>query len=419
MDSKLQRTWIRVAIAAVTLIGGGFGFRAYTSRSAQAKATAAKDAAAAADRVVPVVAVPVVQRDMPIYLDGLGNVVAWATVTVHTQVDGKLERVAFREGQEVKKGDLLAQIDARPFQAALNSAEGAMARDKAQLLEAQKNLERFIELNKTGLSSQQTVDDQAALVQQLRGTTAADQASIDSARLSVEYSRVTSPIDGVTGIRQVDQGNIVHQTDQNGLVVITTLDPVAVVFTLPQDNLGAIAQELSKGPVAIEAMSRDGGTKLATGNLLLIDNQINTTTATIRLKAQFPNKDRVLWPNEFVKTRLLLSTRKGALVMPAAVVQHGPQGDFAYVVGSDNKAAVRPITLDVQQGDQVIVASGLQAGDQVVFDGQSQLRPGAKVSAHPPEAPAPKMPGGDKKAAASSSASAAPAATPPAAGSKQ
>lgn len=408
VDSKLQKTVTRIVLAAVAIGAVGYGVRSYTSSKAAVVAATAKDAAAAANRVVPVVVVPVAQRDMPIYLDGLGNVLASATVTVHVQVDGKLQQVTFKEGQDVKKGDLLALIDARPFQAALNSADGAMARDKAQLAEAIKNLERFQELSRQGLTSQQAVDDQAALVQQLRGTASADQAAIDTARLSVEYSRVTSPIDGVTGIRLVDQGNLVHQTDPGGLVVITTLDPIAVVFTLPQDNLSAIAAELAAGTVDVKAMSRDGTTELATGKLALIDNQINTATATIRLKALFPNPKRVLWPNAFVKTRLLLATRKNALVIPTAVVQHGPQGAFAYVIDAEQKAQVRPIVIDVSEGDKSVVSSGLAAGEQVVFDGQSTLKPGAKVA---PRSPEPKA-GSSAAPAAPGAPSSAPAAPP-------
>jgi membrane fusion protein, multidrug efflux system len=388
VDSKLQKTLIRIVVGVVLLAGVVFLFRAYTSSKAAAAAATAKDTAAAANRTVPVVAVPVGQRDMPIYLDGLGNVLATATVTVHVQVDGLLQRVVFTEGQQVKKGDLLAQIDPRPFQATLDSAAGALARDNAQYQEAIKNLDRYKELSKNGLTSQQTVDDQAALVQQLHGTVALDQAAINTARLSLEYTRVTSPIDGVTGVRLVDQGNLVHQTDAGGLVVLTTLDPIAVIFTLPQDNLTAVAEELAAGPVNVKAMSRDGSTELAAGTLRLIDNQINQTTATIRLKALFPNPKHVLWPNAFVKTRLLLATRKSALVIPAAVVQHGPNGSFAYVIDAEQKAQVRPIVIDVTEGDQSIVASGLQVGEQVVLDGQSQLKPGSKVASRPPDAPA-------------------------------
>lgn len=370
------------------LLAGGFGFKSYLAKSAKGGAAGGgKEGAgpATADRVVPVIAVPVAQKDMPIYLDGIGNVIASQTVTVHTQVDGRIDKIAFKEGQEVKKGDLLAQIDPRPFETQLRSAQAAMARDQAQLAGAVRNLDRYTELAKTGLSSQQQVDDQNTMVQQLRGSIAADQASIDSARLSLDYARITSPIDGVTGIRLIDQGNIAHAADPSGIVVLTTLDPIAVVFTLPQDNLTAIAKEMATGTVAVEAMSRDGVSKLATGQLALIDNQIQTATATIRLKAFFANQQHMLWPNAFVKTRLLLATRKNALVIPAAVIQNGPQGTFAYAIEGE-KAAVRPIVVDVIEGDTAIIASGLKAGEQVVLDGQSQLKPGAKVSPRAPDA---------------------------------
>jgi len=305
--------------------------------------------------------------------------------------------VVFREGQSVKEGDLLAQIDPRPFQATLDSARGGLTRDSAQYLEAIKNYDRYVELLRAGLTTGQSVDDQAALVRQLRGTVALDQAAVDTAKLSVEYTRITSPVDGTTGVRLVDQGNLVHTTDAGGLVVLTTLDPIAVVFTLPQDDLTEIAEELAAGAVTVLAMSRDGRTELAAGTLGLIDNQINQTTATIRLKAMFANPRHLLWPNAFVKTRLLLATRKDALVIPAVVVQQGPEGAFAYVIDADQKAVARPIVVDVTQGDQCVVSSGLQVGEQVVFDGQSQLRPGSKVAPRAPDAP-----GKDGKAAAAS-----------------
>jgi membrane fusion protein, multidrug efflux system len=394
MDPKAKKTLTRIVGGGVVLVGLVVGVRACVSRNAAAAAASAKDAAVAANRVVPVVVVPVAQRDMPIYLEGLGNVLSSATVTVHVQVDGMLQRVVFRQGQAVRRGDLLAQIDPRPFRAALDSAIGALMRDRAQLLEAILNLDRYRKLAKQGLTSQQSLDDQAALVQQLRGTAAVDQAAVDSARLSLEYTHITSPIDGVTGIRLVDQGNLVHQTDVGGIVVLTTLDPSTVLFSLPQDDLPAIMQELEAGTVTVKAMSRDGGIELATGTLELIDNQINQTTATIRLRAVFANPKHLLWPNAFVKTRLLLATRKNALVIPTVVVQQGPQGMFAYVIDADQKAMMRPIVVDVTEGDQSMVSSGLQAGEQVVVDGQTQLRPGTKVAPRPPDTA-----GNDAKAA--------------------
>ena len=383
MDPKRQKILLRSVLVLVVLAGTGWLIQSRV-RAAAAPAAAGKDAAAgAADRVVPVVAVPVAQRDMPVYLDGLGNVLASATVTVRAQVDGRLDRVAFREGQEVHRGDLLAQIDPRPFQNQLHTGEAALARDRAQLLGAKHNLDRYTEMAKEGLAGSQQVDDQRVSVAQLEATTRGDQVVIDSARLQLDYARVTAPIDGVTGVRLVDQGNIVRASDPTGLVVITQVDPIAVIFTLPQDDLPRISKQLAQGEVVVEAMSRDGGTRLATGKLALVDNQINQATATLRLKALFDNPQRALWPNQFVKTRLLLSTRKGALVIPAAVVQRGPQGTFAYVVGPDQKAVLRPIQTEGTEGELAVVTSGLTVGEQVVVDGQSQLRPGSKVSTRP------------------------------------
>jgi len=367
------------------LAGGGWAVRARLHGDAQ---NPRKEGAAPSDRIVAVVATAVARRDMPIYLDGLGNVVASATVTVRAQVDGRLDRVAFREGQEVKKGELLAQIDPRPFQNQLHQAEAALARDRAQVTGAQRNLERAVSLNKEGLASQQQLEDQRTLVAQLDATTRADQAQIDAARLSLDYARVTAPIDGVTGVRLIDQGNLVRQSDPTGLVVITAVDPIAVVFTLPQDDLPRVTKQLAQGPLAVEAMSRDGSQKLATGELALVDNQINQSTATIRLKALFQNPERLLWPNQFVKARLLLATRRDALVIPAAVVQRGPQGTFAYVVGPDARAVVRPVQVEATEGDLAVIAAGLSAGEEVVVDGQYQLRPGSKVSVQQPGAPA-------------------------------
>ena len=396
MDSK---TLLRALVGVVLIAGGGLAFRSYTARG-EGKSGAAAPAGSAggkdADRVVPVLTTPVVQRDMPIYLDGLGNVIAVATVTVRSLVDGRVDHIAFTEGQEVHKGDLLAQIDPRPFANQLHVAQAAAARDQAQLVGNKRTYERQLALIKEGLSSQQAVDDASVAVHQLEGTVAGDAANIDVAKLQLDYAHITSPIDGVTGVRLVDQGNIVHPSDPTGIVVLTQLDPIAVIFTLPQDDLMPIQKERAQGPIKVEAISRDGVTKLATGELLLIDNQINTSTATIKLKALFPNPDRALWPNAFVKTRLLLSVHKGALVVPSAVVQRGPQGTFVYVVDADGKAQVKPVTVDITEGDTTILASGVAAGEQVVVEGQYQLRPGSKVSVTPKAAADAKPAGGGK-----------------------
>lgn len=394
MNPKRNERLARAVVVLAVVAGAGWLFQSRLRGEARA---AGKEGAGLGDRVVPVVTTPVVQRDVPIYLDGLGNVVASATVTVRAQVDGRLDRVAFREGQEVRAGDILAQIDPRPFMNQLHQAEAALARDRAQLANAKVTLDRNVALHREGLASQQQIDDARAQVAQIDATTRADAAQIEAAQLNLDYARVRAPIDGVTGVRLVDAGNVVRTADPTGIVVITALDPVAVIFTLPQDDLPRIQRQLADGPITVEALARDGATKLATGKLALVDNQINQATATIRLKAMFDNPQKVLWPNQLVKTRLLLTTRAGALVIPAAVVQRGPQGTFAYVVNAEQKAEVRPIKIDAGEGDTVMVTSGLTAGEQVVVDGQYQLRPGAKVAPRDASAPPGGGPGKEGK----------------------
>jgi multidrug efflux system membrane fusion protein len=368
---------IVLALVAVVVVAGVAWF--VHKRTGQKQAGAREQQAAAAGRPVPVVTGTVQKRDVPIYLDGLGSVAAFYTVTVHTQVDGRLDEVLFREGQVVHKGDLLARIDPRPFQNQLHQAEGALARDLAQLQGAKTNFDRYRSLAQQKLIAQQQADDQAALVGQLEGAVQLDRAQIDSARLNLEYASIRSPIEGVTGVRLVDPGNVVHASDQSGLVILTQLDPISVIFSLPQDDLPRVSAEQARGVLQVEAWSRDGAQKLAAGRLALVDNQINAATATMRLKAVFPNPQHLLWPNQFVNARLLLTTRKDALTVPAAVPQRGPEGTFAYVVEQDQTVQQRPIEVDITQGDTAIVARGLEEGQQVVVDGQSQLRPGSKV----------------------------------------
>jgi membrane fusion protein, multidrug efflux system len=336
-------------------------------------------------RPVPVAATAALQKDVPIYLEGLGTVTALYTVTVKTQVDGRLDKMFFVEGQRVKKGELIALVDPRPFEAALHQAQGSVARDQANLVNAKLNLQRYDELSKENLIAVQQATDQKSVVDQLAATVLIDQSQVETAKLNLEYAHIISPVDGVTGIRLVDPGNIVHAADTTGIVVITQLDPIAVIFTLPQDDLPAVSEAMGKGELNVDAFDRAGGAKLGTGKVLLIDNQINQTTATIRLKSVFPNPTDALWPNQFVKARLLLSTRKDAIVIPTPSIQRGPKGTFVYVVGSDSTVSVRPVVIETTQGDQTLLTSGIKPGEQVVVDGQNQIRPGSKVSVRPAE----------------------------------
>jgi membrane fusion protein, multidrug efflux system len=321
-------------------------------------------------------------------------VTAFKTVTVRSQVDGRLDSVAFREGQFVKRGTILARIDPRPFAIQLHQAQGSLARDQAQLGGGKVNLDRYTRVAKDKLIAQQQADDQGALVGQLEGSVKADQAQIEQAKLMLDYATIRSPIDGVTGVRLVDPGNMVHPAEAAGIVVVTQVDPIAVLFTLPQDELGRVQKAMAEGKPAVDALSRDGSSVLATGTLEVIDNQINATTATIRLKAVFANPDRVLWPNQFVKARLHLGLRKGALIVPAVAVQRGPAGSFAYVVGADKTVAARPVEVDSTDTQFAVIRSGLTAGETVVTEGQFQLKPGALVETREPGESQP--PGGHK-----------------------
>jgi multidrug efflux system membrane fusion protein len=367
--------WV-LALAFVLLLGAAFIFT--RGRKATTGAAAPADSAAGA-RPTPVVVARASNRDVPIFLDGLGNAVPLVTVTVRPQVDGPLISILFQEGQQVKKGDLLARIDPRPFTIALHQAQAALARDQAQAKNAKVNLTRYTALHEQGLATQEQLDDQRATADQLAGTIKADEAQIENAQLQLAYTEVRSPVDGVTGVRQVDQGNIVHAADPNGIVVVTQLDPMAIVFTLPQDALPQINREIANG-LSIEAYSRDGDRLLGRGKLTLVDNQVSLTTATIRLKGTVPNPDKALWPNEFVRARLLLATRTGVLSVPAPAVQRGPQGTFVYVVLPDQTAALRPVEVETVQDQWAVLRKGIQSGDQVVVEGQNQLKPGGKVA---------------------------------------
>ncbi len=342
---------------------------------------------------VPIVAGAVEKKDVPIYLDGLGTVQAFNTVTVRSRVDGQVERIAFVEGQEVRVGDLLAQIDPAPFQAQVDQAVAKKAQDTAQLAIAKLTLARNAELLASKILSQQDYDTQKALVDQYEATVKADQAAIDNARVQLGYTTITSPLQGRTGIRLVDQGNIVHANDANGLVVIAQLHPISVIFTLPEQDLSAIQQHLSAGEsLSAFALDRDNRTTLGQGKLAVVDNEIDTSTGTIRLKATFPNDDSKLWPGQFVNVRLLLEVRKGGIVVPASVVQRGPEGAFAFVLSNDI-AVVRPVRVAQIEQNQALIEEGLTPGERVVVDGQYKLQPGSKVKISDGTEPGPSAPG--------------------------
>lgn len=366
-----------VVLFVVALLAGG----AFFSTRKGGAATPGKDGPGgkAPERKVPVLVEPARRLDVPIVLEGLGTVTPLATVQLKSQVDGRLQSVAFKEGALVKKGELLAQIDPRPFQIAVAQTAATLARDQAQLRNARLMLSRNTSLRAQDMVPQQAVDDQQTVVDQLEATLAIDQAASDNAKLQLEYSRLTAPIDGVAGIRQIDPGNLIRASDATGLVLLTQLDPISVVFTLPQDELGRLQTAMSAKSLQVEAWSRDGRALLAVGALAVIDNQINSATGTVRLRAAFPNPTRALWPNQFVKARVTVDQRQKALVIASAAIQRGPQGTFVYVVGDDHTAQLRPVEVDVIEGPLAVLLGGVDEGQAIVTDGQSQLKPGSAV----------------------------------------
>ncbi len=324
------------------------------------------------------------QRDFPVYLTGLGSVLAFNTVALKSRIDGQIMHVNFQEGQEVKQGELLIQIDPRPYEVALQTAQANLQRDEAQLNNAKVQFERMKALYAGGVIAKQDLDTQEASFGQYEGTIAADKAAIENAKLNLTYTRITSPINGRIGLRQVDIGNYVQASATTPMVIITQMHPIAVDFTLPEDQLQSVRQRMHQGTLEVDVYSRDDQTRLSTGKLLTIDNQIDQTTGTAKLKAVFDNPDNNLWPNQFVNVHLLLETRKNALTMPASAIQRGPQGTFTYMVDANNKVQVQPVQIALTQGSTVVVASGVQAGNKVVTDGQEKLQPGTRVSVQAP-----------------------------------
>ena len=363
------------------------------------------------------VAVALVQRqDVPVYLVGLGTVTAFYTANIKSRVDGQIMQVNFKEGDNVKQGDLLILIDPRPFQAVLDQMQAQLFKDQATLRDAQLNLQRYTTLIPSGSIAQQQVDTQKSLVDQLDGQVRTDQAQIETAKINLIYCHITAPFNGRVGLRQVDPGNIVHAADTTPMLILTQLQPIAVIFTLPEDQLQTVSQHMKNATLSVEAYSRDDQTKLATGKLTTIDNQIDPTTGTDKLKAVFDNKDNQLWPNQFVNANLLLETRKNATVVPTAAILRGPQGTFVYVVKPANTAAApgsasgtapastveaRPVTITLTQGNTAVVGSGLNPGDTVVTDGQDKLQTGSAIT---PRANAPSStPGGQSGGSSSGS----------------
>ncbi len=363
---------IAVAVLLVVLAGSGFWYfkRSQTSEHA---------IAVPAPAPIPVVAAIVTSGEVPIYLTGVGTVIAYNTDVVRSQIQGQITQIAFVEGQAVKAGDLLAQIDPRPYQAEIEQLTANLARDNAQLENAQANLSRYTQLGDKGYATPQLVQTQQAQVAQLQSAVKADQAQIDEAKIQLSYTRLTSPIPGVTGVRQIDVGNIIHPTDPNGLVVVTQVEPISLIFTLPETYLPRIQEEMDKGPLKVIAYSQDNKMKLDEGRLLLVDNEIVQTTGSIQLKAEFPNTAHRLWPGQLVNVNLLLETRKDGLTIAASAVQQGQNGSYVYVVTPDGTAQLRSVKVGQISQGQALIDTGLKANETIVVDGQYRLQQGSRV----------------------------------------
>jgi multidrug efflux system membrane fusion protein len=427
-DPSLRRTsawtWIVVILVLVALVAGGYYW--WSQRAAPAatapNATAPSKAGPGPrgfdpNRALPVIVEPVRKGTIDVYLNALGTVTPRNLVTVKPRVDGQLMKVYFEEGQLVKAGQLLAEIDPRPFEVQLGQAQGQLAKDQALLANAQVDLERYKTLLAQDSIAKQQVDTQESLVRQYQATIKADQSAVDQARLQLTYAKVTAPISGRAGLRQVDPGNIVRASDTSGIVVIAQLQPISVVFPIPEDNVQRVMQRLQQRvPTVVEAWDRAQRNKLAVGKLVTADNQIDTATGTIKIKAEFPNEDSALFPNQFVNVRMLTQTLQDATLVPTAAIQRGSPGTFVYVVKEDSTVTVAPVQLGPQQGETTVVTSGAQPGALVVVDGADKLREGAKVelttregqAVPPPKPPAPRGPRGERGAAKGGGAKGAP-----------
>ena len=381
---KKKNLWTSVS---VLLLAGISAFWFYNKPADQSEKPGLSKHGNSDGKPLPVQAAVAKSGDIDVSINALGTVTAHTTATVKARVDGQLVRVSFREGQLVKQGDVLAEIDPRPFQVLLDQFKGQLIRDQALLDNAKLDFERYRGLLAKDSIAKQQVDVQEALVRQDEGTVKTDRAQVDNAQMNLDFTHITAPIPGILGLRQVDVGNMIHGADTNGLVVITQTQPIYVIFSIPADNISAVLAHLRTGEaLAVDALDRDGKTNLATGKLLTVDNQIDVTTGTIKLKAEFANTDNKLFPNQFVNARLRVETRHNAILMPVAAVQRGTQGTFVYVVGQDKSVAIRPVTLGPVSGDIVAIEKGLSAGEQVVTDGTDKLREGAKVEVTTPGA---------------------------------
>jgi multidrug efflux system membrane fusion protein len=375
-----QIVFVVAGIAAASLAAAIIFWRHGNSQAAQT----------AAPPSIPVSITEAAQRDVPIYYHALGTVQALNTVAIRAQVTGQIVSIDFRQGQDVHTGDILAKIDPAPFKAALDQAVAKKSEDEAQLIDAQKDLARFKTLVLKNFETQQNVDAQQAKVDQTKATIDADQAAIEAAQTQLNYATITAPIDGVVGFRQVDIGNIIHTADVSPLTVLTQIVPCTVVFTLPQNDLGPVGEAMLHGVVSVLAFDQDDKQQLAEGRLLLINNQIDQSTSTIQLKAEFQNQDKRLWPGEFVRIRILITTRKDAVTIPAVALQRGPEGFYVWVITPDNTAEQRPIEAQPVSEDLTIATKGLNAGEHVVVDGQSRLDAGTHVAIRP-QKPAPEQ----------------------------
>jgi multidrug efflux system membrane fusion protein len=340
------------------------------------------------DQAAPVLVARAATADVPVYLDAVGTIKALNTVTVRAQVGGQIVKIAFREGQDVKRGDVVAEIDPRTYQAQLDQAVAKKAQDEATLANARIDLDRYTKLVAANSGSKQQADTQKATVAQLEAQVQSDQAAIDNARTMLSYTKITSPLDGRTGIRLIDEGNLVQAGDTTGIVVITQLRPIAVLFNLPQQQLPQVSRAFARGPVTVEATAADGRTVTDRGTLQVIDNQMDQTTGTIRMKAEFPNNELQLWSGQYVNIRLLVETLKQVVTVPTAAVQRGPNGAFVFVVGADNTVAVRPVTVAQQDDTRAVVSNGVKTDEQVVTTGFTRLSAGARVAVQTNEAAA-------------------------------